>query len=60
MAGLVGNSGETRLGLGPKGLVAGLDGGLDPRPPSPLVRGDRGDVQSPVGLSRASIQNDAG
>ena len=58
MAGLVGNSGETRLGLGPKGLEAGLDGGLDPSPPSPLGGGDRGDVQSPVGLSKASMQND--
>ena len=37
VAGLVGNIGETWLGLGPKGLEAGLDGGLDPSsPPSPL------------------------
>ena len=58
MAGLVGNNGETSVGLGPNGLEAGLEGGLDPDP-SPLG-GERGEVQPPVGLSRASMQNDWG
>ena len=58
VAGLVGNSGEVKVGLGPKGLEAGLEGGLEPDP-SPRG-GDMGEVQPPVGLSKASIQNDWG
>ena len=58
MAGLVGNRGDIKLGRGPKGLEAGLEGGLEP---DPSRQGETGELRPPegaLGLSKDSMQID--